>query len=114
MSVVSNAALTKTIDAAWEARDSVSLTTRGEVRDAVERALELLDEGKVRVAEKVTFYLRNQTPLLWLVDADERTIDVYRPGLPSTRHGAGDVITGEPVLPDFRLDVGALFAVLED
>ncbi len=47
-----NAALEKTIDAAWEARDGVNLGTKGEVRDAVEAALELLDKGEARVAEK--------------------------------------------------------------
>ena len=31
---MSNAALEKTIEAAWDARDSIGLTTRGEVRDA--------------------------------------------------------------------------------
>jgi len=41
------------IDAAWEDRDAVSLTTQGEIRDAVVTALNLLDEGKRRVAEKV-------------------------------------------------------------
>ncbi len=41
------------IDAAFEARDSVNFGTRGEVRDAVETALELLDKGQRRVAEKV-------------------------------------------------------------
>ncbi|MBH0237490.1 2,3,4,5-tetrahydropyridine-2,6-dicarboxylate N-succinyltransferase [Methylobrevis albus] len=45
--------LAATIDAAWEARAEVSTTTRGEVRDAVETALALLDSGKARVAEKV-------------------------------------------------------------
>jgi 2,3,4,5-tetrahydropyridine-2-carboxylate N-succinyltransferase len=40
------------IDAAWEARDSITLTTKGEIRDAVEAALDLLDSGKARVAEK--------------------------------------------------------------
>ncbi len=39
------------IDAAWEARDGVSITTKGEVRDAVDAALEMLDSGKARVAE---------------------------------------------------------------
>ena len=46
------AALQKTIDAAWEARDQVTLSTKGEVRDSVEAALELLDKGQARVAEK--------------------------------------------------------------
>jgi 2,3,4,5-tetrahydropyridine-2-carboxylate N-succinyltransferase len=39
-------------DAAWEARESVTLATRGEIRDAVEEVLDLLDAGRVRVAEK--------------------------------------------------------------
>ena len=48
----SHAAFEKTIDAAWEARDGVTLQTKGEIRGAVEAALELLDKGEVRVAEK--------------------------------------------------------------
>jgi 2,3,4,5-tetrahydropyridine-2-carboxylate N-succinyltransferase len=40
------------IDAAWENRTKVSATTKGETRDAVDSALELLDRGAVRVAEK--------------------------------------------------------------
>ena len=44
--------LQATIDAAWEARDSVTLETTGDVRDAVETALDLLDSGQVRVAER--------------------------------------------------------------
>jgi len=45
--------LQQTIDAAWEARDKLSPTSRGPERDAVEAALEALDSGKLRVAEKV-------------------------------------------------------------
>ncbi len=47
-----HAELAKTIDAAWDARDGISSATRGAVRDAVEAALDLLDKGKARVAEK--------------------------------------------------------------
>jgi 2,3,4,5-tetrahydropyridine-2-carboxylate N-succinyltransferase len=47
-----HAALQTTIEAAWEARDTLGFSTKGEVRDAVEVALSLLDTGKVRVAEK--------------------------------------------------------------
>jgi 2,3,4,5-tetrahydropyridine-2-carboxylate N-succinyltransferase len=49
---MSFAAIEKTIDAAWEARDGVNLQTKGEIRDAVEAALEALDGGKLRVAQK--------------------------------------------------------------
>ncbi|OUY01019.1 MAG: 2,3,4,5-tetrahydropyridine-2,6-dicarboxylate N-succinyltransferase [Hyphomonadaceae bacterium TMED5] len=40
------------IDAAFDARDTISTSTTGEVRDAVNEALLLLDGGKARVAEK--------------------------------------------------------------
>jgi 2,3,4,5-tetrahydropyridine-2,6-dicarboxylate N-succinyltransferase len=40
------------VDAAWEARDDISPATTGDVRDAVGAALDLLDKGEARVAEK--------------------------------------------------------------
>src|SRR5437773_1475380 len=39
------------VDAAWEAREQVSPATRGAWRDAVEAALDGLDDGSLRVAE---------------------------------------------------------------
>jgi 2,3,4,5-tetrahydropyridine-2-carboxylate N-succinyltransferase len=45
-------ALENTIDAAFDDRDNVSTATRGEVRDAVEEALNLLDSGRARVATR--------------------------------------------------------------
>jgi 2,3,4,5-tetrahydropyridine-2,6-dicarboxylate N-succinyltransferase len=44
--------LAATIDAAWEARESLGAATKGAVREAVEAALEGLDSGRLRVAEK--------------------------------------------------------------
>ncbi len=38
------------IDAAWENRAEIGVTTKGEVREAVEAALEGLDDGSLRVA----------------------------------------------------------------
>jgi 2,3,4,5-tetrahydropyridine-2-carboxylate N-succinyltransferase len=46
--------LQTTIDAAWEVRDKLSPASQGGEREAVEAALEGLDSGKLRVAEKVT------------------------------------------------------------
>ncbi len=40
------------IEAAWENRDDISSSTRGEVRDAVDQTLSDLDGGTLRVAEK--------------------------------------------------------------
>src|SRR5258707_13449337 len=43
--------LAATIDAAWDARETVSPAPKGAWRDAVDAALDALDEGKLRVAE---------------------------------------------------------------
>ncbi|MEK1896799.1 MAG: 2,3,4,5-tetrahydropyridine-2,6-dicarboxylate N-succinyltransferase [Rhizobium sp.] len=52
MSATDLSSLEKTIEAAFDNRDNVNTSTKGEVRDAVEAALELLDGGKARVAER--------------------------------------------------------------
>jgi 2,3,4,5-tetrahydropyridine-2,6-dicarboxylate N-succinyltransferase len=44
--------LEKTIDDAFEARNDMTPNTKGAVREAVDTALELLDKGEKRVAEK--------------------------------------------------------------
>ena len=49
---MSHADLAAAIEAAWEARDGLSITTKGAVRDAVMTALDLLDTGAVRVASR--------------------------------------------------------------
>ncbi len=46
-----NAQLETAIDAAWEARDTISPATQGEVREAIEATLTALDSGSLRVAE---------------------------------------------------------------
>ena len=44
--------LQSTIEAAWEARDTLGLTTTGVVREAVDTAIAGLDDGRFRVAER--------------------------------------------------------------
>ena len=44
--------LRTTIDAAWEDRASIGTGTTGAVREAVNAALDALDSGAARVAEK--------------------------------------------------------------
>ncbi|MEI7713595.1 MAG: 2,3,4,5-tetrahydropyridine-2,6-dicarboxylate N-succinyltransferase [Rhodospirillales bacterium] len=46
--------LQRPIEDLWEKRDALTSSTKGEARDAVEAALEALDNGTVRVAEKTT------------------------------------------------------------
>jgi 2,3,4,5-tetrahydropyridine-2-carboxylate N-succinyltransferase len=47
------ATLQSVIEAAWDKRDGVGPATGGEVRAAVETALDALDKGTARVAEKI-------------------------------------------------------------
>ncbi len=48
---MSNAQLETAIEAAWDARDTISPATTGEIREAIEDTLTALDSGKLRVAE---------------------------------------------------------------
>ena len=50
--MASHQQLAQIIDDAWDARDTLSPATKGPVREAVEHALDALDSGAARVAEK--------------------------------------------------------------
>ncbi len=52
MTAPDRAALETTIERAFDDRDSVSASTTGEIRDAVDAALDLLDRGEARVATR--------------------------------------------------------------
>lgn len=45
--------LSAAIEAAWDKRESLGVTSKGTERDAVEAALDALDNGSLRVAEKI-------------------------------------------------------------
>jgi len=49
---MSLSALESTINSAFDAREGISTATRGEVREAVDHALDLLDKGEARVARR--------------------------------------------------------------
>jgi 2,3,4,5-tetrahydropyridine-2,6-dicarboxylate N-succinyltransferase len=49
---MTHAALESAINAAWEARDTLSPNSKGEAVDAIGATLEALDKGTLRVAEK--------------------------------------------------------------
>ena len=48
---MSNAQLETAIEAAWDARDTITPDTKGETREAIEATLHALDSGTLRVAE---------------------------------------------------------------
>jgi len=49
---MSHADLAASIERAWEARAEVTPATKGETREAVDQTLDLMDQGKLRVAER--------------------------------------------------------------
>ena len=49
---MSNAQLETAIEAAWDARDTITPDTKGETRDAIGATLAALDSGSLRVAER--------------------------------------------------------------
>jgi 2,3,4,5-tetrahydropyridine-2-carboxylate N-succinyltransferase len=51
---MSSAELAKTIDSAFDHREELGPATKGAVREAVEQALDLLDRGAARVAERAS------------------------------------------------------------
>jgi 2,3,4,5-tetrahydropyridine-2-carboxylate N-succinyltransferase len=50
--MIDTAALHDDIEAAWEQRDQLTPKSKGRAREAVEQAINLLDEGRFRVAER--------------------------------------------------------------
>lgn len=52
MSLTDLTSLETIIETAFDNRDGVNVSTKGEVRDAVDTSLQFLDSGKARVAEK--------------------------------------------------------------
>lgn len=77
---------------------------------APDLAIEVLSPGNTAkaIATKIVNYMAVST-VLWLVDPDEKTIDVWIPGQPVKRLRIGDVLEGGDVLPGFQLAVADIF-----
>ncbi len=48
-----DSSLAQTIESAWDNKENVSVDTKGAIREAVDEALNLLDSGTLRIAEKI-------------------------------------------------------------
>ena len=59
--------------------------------------------------EKARRYLAHGTQLVWLVDTDERVVEIHRPDAAPQTLGSDDVIEGGALLPGFRVTVRDLF-----
>ncbi len=77
---------------------------------APDLAIEVLAPGnaEIKMLRKIGNYLAAGT-VLWLVDPEQKTIDVYIPTQPRKTLRVGDFLEGGDVLPDFRLAVAKIF-----
>lgn len=80
-------------------------------------AVEVLSPSNTlpELRRKAEVYLRHGTALFWLVNPDDKTVEVWRLDDEETTRetvGSGGALNGEPVLPGFRLELDALFSLV--
>ncbi len=70
-------------------------------------------DSRKKLLRKAQAYLENGTALVWLVQPQQRVVEVCRSrddsGIHSDLLGPGDKLSGEDILPGFELDVSKLF-----
>ena len=64
------------------------------------------DEKKLRI--KIVNYLA-QNVVVWLVNPDDETVEIYRPGQAVTLFNKSQVIDGAPIFPQLQLPVSDIF-----
>lgn len=62
------------------------------------------------VLRKVAVYSEAGVPLVWEIYPRRRAVAVYRLGEPPVTLRAGDVLSGEDIVPGFEIPVEAIFA----
>ncbi len=80
-------------------------------REAPLVAVEIRSDSNTwpELREKARRYLQHGTQMVWLVDMDERTLEIHRAGDAPQTLGDADVFEGGALLPGFRVSVRDLF-----
>lgn len=66
--------------------------------------------GREGLRLKAEYYLTHGSRLVWLVDPETETIEVYRPDTSVETLHVGDILDGHDVLPGFTVSVKQIFA----
>jgi Uma2 family endonuclease len=87
----------------------------GAIENPPDIAIEITspEDRPARIADKLAFYLRIGVPLVWIVEPEDRTVSVYRPGMPVQVFGSDETLDGAPVLAEFSMRLDDLFSVLD-
>jgi Uma2 family endonuclease len=62
-----------------------------------------------RLQNKMEEYIKNGALLAWLIDPFKRQVDIYRPGLNVEVLTDPETVSGDPLLPGFRLQLDELW-----
>lgn len=83
----------------------------GVIKIAPDLAVEVIspNETAYDLEEKLADYRSVSVPLIWVVYPNLRVVDVHTLGQPIVRLTDSDELTGDPVLPGFRVRVADLF-----
>ncbi|GBD36874.1 hypothetical protein HRbin36_02002 [bacterium HR36] len=86
----------------------------GHIRVAPDLVVEVLSPNDVsrEVSRRIRDYLEAGVRVLWVVDCEARTVQVYRQGRQGVILTEADELEGEEVLPGFRVAVRELFRPL--
>lgn len=108
---------TRSPDASWVRRERLATLTAEQRRTFLplcpELAVELLSpsDNRKAVEDKMHEYLANGSQLAWLVDPERREVVVYRPGTAPESVVAPPLLTGDPLLRGFVLDLDPIWNV---
>ncbi|SRR5579871_676714 len=83
-------------------------TTDGHCPIAPDLAVEVIspNDTAYEIDEKVREFLDVGVPLVWVVNPEQRTVEIHRPNGPGTILRENEEINGEDVIPGFRSRVG--------
>jgi Uma2 family endonuclease len=106
---------TRSPDAAWVRKERLAPLTDQQKRGFLPLAPDFVAElasptDRVdELKEKMREYVANGVRLGWLIVPDARRVIVYRPDAGPHTLEDPESLTGDPVLPGFRLDVARIF-----
>lgn len=102
-------------DAAWVKQERWDALTPEQQRRFPPIAPDFLIELRSETDElemlqaKMREYLDNGVLLGWLINPQDRQVEIYRPGQPVEVLNAPDCLSGEGILPGFLLDLSRIF-----
>ncbi|HJX89276.1 MAG TPA: Uma2 family endonuclease [Pyrinomonadaceae bacterium] len=98
-------------DIAFIRRDRVGIVSRSYRAGAPDLVVEVLSpsDRKSKVAEKTSRWLSLGASTVWLVSPQTRTVDVRFASGERSLFAEEDELTGDPIVPGFRLRVSEIF-----